>query len=1155
MRFRHLNKLFVFILALIGSLFLFSNSTKALTIHSNDGDVLSDLKSSAYDVVRDDNSHEFDVPVMRLVQDKNSEMIGIFFDINTPQAGFAANEIKRALVKNGYQAELLSLDNLYTGYPHRKVVISTVENVHTPDQFFRSTGENLGPIQPQGYAIRTTMTPEPRIAMNTTQQGDILLAMNGTMAWVGDDRTEESEPETYWVFGGDDNGAMYGGVDLAGHIRFHGMTSALNDDQNPYIERRGIKFNITLDDRTPSYDSSGDAADVNIKHMWDMTFWQDYFDEMARHKYNVISFWNRHPFPSLVKLADYPNVALKDVYDNNGRILTMTIDEKIKFWQDVMAYAKGRGFEIYIFNWNLLVHGAQGKHGITESLNNSTTKDYMRKSLYALFETYPDLDGFGLHSGENMGSLDDSEKEVWLYDCFGEAFENFKADYPDRELCFIHRLHETDIEDDIMPQWGKLPYPMDMSYKYTLGHLYAYPKPTFIHSTLPKLAKYNMKTWLNIRNDDIFYYRWGDPDYVRAYMKNVPDPETYLAGYYMGSDGYAWGRVFTSKDPLFQGELEVKKHWYNFMLWGQMGYDPDTPDQYFIDAIANRFTAVPSQDLYNAWRFASKIFPKVSAAFWWDWDFQWYVEGCYSTYGFRTIQDFITTEPQSGAPIYSIKEYKSRLNTGQPMNDETPIQVSEALRAWADSALTLVATIPADEHSELMLTLNDIKAMAYMGYYYADKIEGATYQHVGDLEKSADHLQQAYCHWCKVAEIASSQYYDQELARHGSPDFSWNDLIDDVARDMEIVGGVLAGHCDAQAPPEEPTELTATAINSGTEIELNWTDHSENENFFKIERIEQGNTAYSVIEIVAANQTGYTDVFVKGSTKYIYRVRASNPAGDSEYSNPDTVETAEILSGQLPWVEDFTRLADGTVKDDGKTSWRVNISGLGNISGTFSVQNQMFDICDTDGNGIWTSEKIDISGVSSVDITIKVRSEGGLDAAGSNYDYLKCYINIDDEPDTLIREFAGKIYGNTISGFPVGMQGISGDSLQILFHGSTSYSDEHYYIEHIKVTTATSGIEQEDRKTNSPRGFELKQNYPNPFNNTTRIDYSLSEKSAVRICVYNLNGSLMSKILNDIKNPGHYSINWDASQYSSGTYLIQLKVNDLTTIKKCVFLK
>ncbi len=816
-RFFQLNKL-VFLMV---SLLLHSLQGEIITRHSNLYSTFSDLTIAVQDKVKNIESRELETDLSTFILNLNQEFIGIYFDMNIPQIKFAANEIKHVLEKYHYKVKLLPLDGFMNDYPARKVVISTVEDAHVLHQFSLAIGEMLQAIEPQGYAIRTSMKAEPLMAMNTRQDSDFFLAMNGNPGWMNENGETKSEPETYWVLGGDDNGAMNGGIDLANHMQSKGMSEPFQADQVPYIAKRGVKYNVTLDGRTPSYGSWGDASANAVAHNWDMSFWTEYIDKLALYKYNVLSLWNLNPFPSLVVTKDFESLALNNVQDMSGNvILNWDIQQKIQFWKDVMAYAKSRGFEIYIFNWNVKTNGTN-----LPDRDDPQTKSYLRNSLYALFETYPDLDGFGFHSGENMGSSEgfnsDTEREAWLYDVYGQAFENFKQDYPDRELRLIHRLWEAQLPD-IMPYWGNLSYPMDASIKYSRAHLYSYTAPNFFitDGTKSDLDQYNKKTWLNLRNDDMFYYRWGDPDYVREYVKNLPDPDNYTAGYYIGSDGYEWSRVFTNKNAP-NGDLEINKHWYSHMLWGQLGYDPDTPNQYFVDSIAARFPGADAQTLFDAWRCASKIFPNVTSAFWWDWDYQWYVEGCYSTYGFRTVDDFINTEPQSSAPIYSIKEYGARLAAGLPMVDKTPIQVADELRLWADSAMTLAESIENAGNTELMLTLNDIKAMSYMGYYYSDKIAGATYKHIGDMGKFADHILAAYCNWNKVAEIASSQYYDQELSRLGNEDFSWNGLIDDAARDLGI--GNLTNFCDAESPPDAPTELEATFNKADNAIDLTWS--------------------------------------------------------------------------------------------------------------------------------------------------------------------------------------------------------------------------------------------------------------------------------------------------------------------------------------------
>ncbi len=83
--------------------------------------------------------------------------------------------------------------------------------------------------------------------------------------------------------------------------------------------------------------------------------------------------------------------------------------------------------------------------------------------------------------------------------------------------------------------------------------------------------------------------------------------------------------------------------------------------------------------------------------------------------------------------------------------------------------------------------------------------------------------------------------------------------------------------------PAAPSSLSAS-VQSSTSIKLTWTDNSGNETGFKIERKLSGGS-YSQLKTVSANTTSYTDTGLSSSTKYYYKVRAYNDAGDSDYSN------------------------------------------------------------------------------------------------------------------------------------------------------------------------------------------------------------------------------------------------------------------------------
>jgi hypothetical protein len=221
--------------------------------------------------------------------------------------------------------------------------------------------------------------------------------------------------ETLFIVGGDDAGTMYGLLDVAEQLRHGATLRALKPRATaPYIEMRGIKLNIPLDARTPSYSDAGTAAQENIAHMWDWSFWEEYLDALALHRFNLVTLWSPHVFPSMVRVSEFPDVALDDVcradvdwkafqrrfklsgvnmvtpdvLRNLEVIRRLTMDEKIAFWRKVMRRADERNIRFYVITWNIFPWGADGKHGITADQRNQTTVRYYRESVKAMFRTY-----------------------------------------------------------------------------------------------------------------------------------------------------------------------------------------------------------------------------------------------------------------------------------------------------------------------------------------------------------------------------------------------------------------------------------------------------------------------------------------------------------------------------------------------------------------------------------------------------------------------------------------------------------------------------------------------------------------------------------------------------------------------------------------------
>ncbi|MCH8118313.1 MAG: hypothetical protein IIC00_01135 [Planctomycetes bacterium] len=690
------------------------------------------------------------------------QKVAIIFNENDPRIAFAVGDIKRALADAGYAVEGTRAD--------LKIVF----------EIFR-TG-----MGPQAFRIR--------------REGDNVIR----------------------IVGGDSLGAMYGGLELAEMVTLGGdLLGVPEKARKPYIFRRGLKFNIPLDARSPSYDDTGTAAQKNIPVMWDFDFWQEFLDTLARNRYNVLTLWTKHPYPGWLKLQKYPEIGYDDVCvlkdevtttsnrqwdgmdmydgDNFKVVKKISLDEKIAFWQKVFQLADDRGIEVYIFHWNIFTFGAKGKYGIDDRPDNEKTIEYMRYCIGEFLKTYPQVDGIGVTAGEhvdrqrvkNVGGI-----EQWLWRTYGQGVMDAKRANPKRELRFIFRQHQANLSK-IVDAFKDFDGPFNTGHKYARARLYSTTTSPYLDIEYREdLERHKVPCWLNLRNDDLFVFRWGDADYVREFLQNVPrDLMRFEAGFYMGPDGFVWGREFISKDTDLSGELEISKHWYRFMLWGRLAYDLFLTNDFFEKRLKNRFPQAEPALLYDTWAAASQIVPQVNRFFFRVNDFQFSPEGCIYNQGFLSVEQFFQHPPLRGSGILSIQEYASSIIKEEASDGITPMEVSDNLDRLAEKALNGVKVLRrnSDTNKELAATLTDIESMAYLGRYYADKIRGAAELAVFRADprrkehqaSAVRHLSNAVKEWEAYARVATSQYRPQLFSR--THYMNWEKLLDNVKEEVETI--------------------------------------------------------------------------------------------------------------------------------------------------------------------------------------------------------------------------------------------------------------------------------------------------------------------------------------------------------------------------------
>ncbi len=88
-----------------------------------------------------------------------------------------------------------------------------------------------------------------------------------------------------------------------------------------------------------------------------------------------------------------------------------------------------------------------------------------------------------------------------------------------------------------------------------------------------------------------------------------------------------------------------------------------------------------------------------------------------------------------------------------------------------------------------------------------------------------------------------------------------------------------------------------------------------------------------------------------------------------------------------------------------------------------------------------------------------------------------------------------------------------------------------------------------------PDTIELLQNYPNPFNPSTQIVYTLTKAAEVQIYIVNPLGQRVATLVNERKNTGKHTVQFNATGLSSGVYFYTIDTGNLRQTKKMLLIK
>ncbi len=352
---------------------------------------------------------------------------------------------------------------------------------------------------------------------------------------------------------------------------------------------------------------------------------------------------------------------------------------------------------------------------------------------------------------------------------------------------------------------------------------------------------------------------------------------------------------------------------------------------------------------------------------------------------------------------------------------------------------------------------------------------------------------------------------------------------------------------DGPKPPAAPSQLAATATGAST-VDLQWHDNSNEENGFKIERKNNGGN-FSQIATVGADVNSYQDGGLSPNATYIYRVRASNANGDSDFSNNATATTDNdgsdptinvaqnkaIVASASYLGKPAENAVDGTIL----TYWRSLGIGKSNPiawlhldlgaeqtvgrvvirwKDTYYAKSYELQISTDEIN--WTTVYSTAKGTSKVQ---------NLNFAPAAARYLRLYLKKNNQGTYRLVEF--EVY--------------SGAAPKAAKKSAVMNSSESAVISAEETPNGAATVNE----------VFLGQNHPNPFNPTTSITYALPAAMPVKLHVYNLTGQVVATLVDGYQKAGSHEVIFEASHLPSGSYFTVLQAGGEKRIRRIVLMK
>jgi len=672
----------------------------------------------------------------------------------------------------------------------------------------------------EGLKVRLASTPSSaRLRIYLGQQGDEILSRVGSGHPAASPESYSiSLPSTGTVVveGSDAAGAMYGALDLAEQILFakgDDFTSQLKPARrSPFLALRGVNMFLTTQD-----------IDEPEGAFWSDAYWMGYLGMMARNRYNLLdihgpcdavtlSFPNG--FSYFVSLPDFPQIG---VGAERAR-------KNMTRFHQVIQMAADRGIKVAYMNYEApapIGPWKTGKYGQDERwtpldskfLEGPALEEYTRQAVTVFLKQLPELWMFGFRVGESgqpedffkktyLAALKDVPSSLnlyartWIADS-GKIRELAKST-PHR-LFIEPKYNGEQLGSPYQAVLGGREYPASGSYEdYT-----NYPRN---YSILWQIRAHGTHR--------VFF--WGSPEFARRTVRSCKFGDG--VGFSMEPmEAYCPARDYLHNNPKVNHGYRwmFERQWLWHMVWGRTAYDPDLPEEVFIQEFVRRFGAKAGPKMYRAVVESSKIIPFIYSYHTVGLDHQEFAPEfetgdhildsnfVQQWTGDRFVpfggdnETFLKVLPIDRTAMSDPVTYVDLRLKQTPSGKMTPWAAADYLDTAAEAgnreiqeAAALSASSP-----EFDCLRRDVEALAALARYYGDRIRSVTHlefyhrtYHHAELAAAYQDLQHSIQHWDQLAEIADGHFgFVPDTIRMGVNRFRWREEGRSLGVDLDDI--------------------------------------------------------------------------------------------------------------------------------------------------------------------------------------------------------------------------------------------------------------------------------------------------------------------------------------------------------------------------------